>query len=34
LSEGRNLKEKTGSKRQAQAKKTDFVDWLLAIDAS
>jgi hypothetical protein len=27
------VKGKTESKRQAQAKKADFVDWLLAIDA-
>jgi hypothetical protein len=27
------MKGKTDSKRQAQAKKADLVDWLLAIDA-
>jgi hypothetical protein len=27
------MKGKTDNKRQAQAEKTDFVDWLLAIDA-
>jgi len=31
--EGEFVKGKAGSKRQTQAKKSDLVDWLLAIDA-
>jgi hypothetical protein len=27
------LKQKTRSKKQAEAMKADFMDWLLAIDA-
>jgi hypothetical protein len=31
--EGRILKQKTTSKKQARAEKADLLDWLLAIDA-
>jgi hypothetical protein len=34
LVEGEIMKQNTNLKKQAKANKADFIDWLLAIDAS